>query len=223
MHRCSKLLVDETTFNENSNNKKHDVTQTFPPFSTITGASLFPNSIVIAETAETTAPLTWQAIPTEETKGNKTIHSEFYSLNGFDKSAPNCLGKWSGQSMQGGSFEWSHADFIHSEVRTTCIRWKMVRTTCIRWIMVRTTCTRWIMACKSTTGDAEKFPLNSNSIVFYPQTQTFTVKVLLKRFRLNGQPQQRINPQNQKWQCRNFMFVSKSVGEIGNQTLRENT
>ena len=32
--------------------------QTFPPFSTITGASLLPSSSVMADTAATTAPLT---------------------------------------------------------------------------------------------------------------------------------------------------------------------
>lgn len=49
--------------------RKNPLTKlTFPPFSTITGASRLPSSTVMADTAATTAPLTWQAMPNNETQ-----------------------------------------------------------------------------------------------------------------------------------------------------------
>ena len=49
--------------------RKNPLTKlTFPPFSTITGASRLPSSTVMAETAATTAPLTWQAMPNNKTQ-----------------------------------------------------------------------------------------------------------------------------------------------------------
>ena len=79
------------------------------------------------------------------------------------------------------------------------------------------------MPCKSTVGDSEWFPLNGNSIVFYPQTETFAVKGLLKRFRLNGQLQQRIKFTELKVTMQKFYLPLKVRGRNRlNQTLREN-
>lgn len=79
------------------------------------------------------------------------------------------------------------------------------------------------MPCKSTVGDSEWFPLNGNSTVFYPQTQTFSVKVLLMRFRLNGQLQPRIKSTESKVTMQKF-YLPLKVRERNrfNQTLREN-
>ena len=80
------------------------------------------------------------------------------------------------------------------------------------------------MPSKSTVpGDSEWFPLNGNSIVFYPQTETFAAKVLLKRFRLNGQLQQRIKSTESKVTMQKFYLPLKVRGRNRlNQTLREN-
>ena len=80
------------------------------------------------------------------------------------------------------------------------------------------------MPSKSTVpGDSEWFPLNGNSIVFYPQTETFAVKVLLMRFCLNSQLQQRIKSTESEVTMQKFCLPLKVRGRNGlNQTLREN-